>query len=170
MTSTTNWQPRWIDYLSRKGRIQQLAELTAVQDMRAKAAENQRNSEAEAAHVRRSVWGESPGQNGSSSDSSDMSSTGSDMGMGNTILGDINQPQPPTVVVTGGNSQQSMWPAAALALAAMLPVAGIGAAGAGAAAMYYFNQPEAKVEQPIAPTLEYEDQSVSIGLGRLDDE
>ena len=99
-----------------------------------------------------------------------MSSTGSDMGMGNTILGDINQPQPPTVVVTGGNSQQSMWPAAALALAAMLPVAGIGAAGAGAAAMYYFNQPEAKVEQPIAPTLEYEDQSVSIGLGRLDDE
>lgn len=150
MSSTDHWANSFKTFLERRGKIQQLAELTGVEHMRAMAAENRRNSEAEAAHVRKTVWG-------------DTQASEQDT-MGNTILGDIHQP--PTVVVAG--QQSSTLTALALALAGLVPV-GLGAAGAGAAAAYYLSQPRQQAVAPENPQPEFEDSSVSIGLGRLED-
>lgn len=79
--------------------------------------------------------------------------------MGTTILGDITHP--PTVVVQ--QPQNNLWPIVAAGLAAMLPVAGLGAAGLGAAAMHLFTQPQTTKQS------EFDDESVRIGLGRLED-
>jgi len=152
MSSTEHWTTSFKRFLERRGKIQALAELTGVEHMRAMAAESRRNSEAEAAHVRKTVWGETQ-----------AADQDQDMGS-NTILGDIHQP--PTVVVAG--QQSSTLTALALALAGLVPV-GLGAAGAGAAAAYYLSQPR---QQAIAPEVQpptFEDSSVSIGLGRLED-
>lgn len=149
MRSTEDWKPNFTKFLANRGKTQQLAELTAVQNMRAMAAQNQRNSEAEAACVRRKVWDEQSQPNAEQSDT-----------MGHTILGDITTP--PTVVVTG--QQSSVWPMAALVLASLLPLAGIGAAGVGAVAAYLLTK------QPTTqPDPNFEDSSVSIELGRLND-
>lgn len=142
MTSTENWKNDLADFLKGRGKIQQLAELTAVQDLKAKAEEIQRNSEAEASYVRRHVWDEQANNK-----------NGEDVGT--TILGDITQP--PTVVVT--NQQSNLLPIALLAASTMFPVAGLGAA----AAAYFLTKP-----QP-APTPEFQDSSAIIGLKRLED-
>jgi hypothetical protein len=146
MNSTEAWKPNWIDYLTKKGKIQQLGALTAVQDLRAKAAENQRNSEAESAHVRRSVWGEDVAKSTESED------------MGHTILGDITHPAP--IVISQPQTQSNLLPIALAALAGLgIPTAMAG----GAAAMYLMNKPAAQQPQT------YQDETVSIGLGRIDD-
>lgn len=152
MNSTQDWKRNFTKFLENRGKTQQLAELTAVQSMRALAAENQRNSEAEAAYVRRKAWDEQ--RKPEDEQSSDM---------GHTILGDITTP--PTVVVTG-QQQSSVWPMAALVLASLLPVAGIGAAGAGAVAAYLLTRQPPNEQQPDP---NFEDSSVSIGLGKLED-
>lgn len=152
MTSNLNWKGNLSDFLTRRGKIQTLAELTGVQHMQATAAENRRNSEAEAAHARKVVWGSDEPAGGQNEDD-----------MGTTILGDITQP--PTVIVP--QQQNSVWPMVALALAGMLPAAGLGAAGAGAAAAYLLSRPAAVPE--VRPDPDYEDSSVKIGLGRLED-
>lgn len=82
-------------------------------------------------------------------------------GMGNTILGDVNHAPP---VVIAGQQSNNLWPIAALALATSLP---IGIAGAGAAA-YLVGRNAAPKPQPTQPQ-EFSDESVSIGLGRLED-
>ena len=156
MTSTQNWKSDLQGFLKGRGKIQQLAELTGVEHLRATAAENRRNSEAEAAHARRVVWGSDESGGGSSSSSAEDD-------MGTTILGDITQP--PTVIVPA--QQNNLWPMVALALAGMLPAAGLGAAGAGAAAAYLLSRPAAVPE--VRPDPDYEDSSVKIGLGRLED-
>lgn len=147
MNSTEAWKPNWIDYLTKKGKIQQLGALTAIQDLRAKAAENHRNSEAESAHVRKTVWGEDVNK-----------STESDE-MGHTILGDVTHPAP-IVITQPAQPQSNLLPIALAALAGLgIPTAMAG----GAAAMYLLNKPAATQPQP------YQDETVSIGLGRIDD-
>lgn len=86
-----------------------------------------------------------------------------DDAMGNTILGDITQP--PAIVVAS-QQQSNLWPALAIGLATLLPIAGVGAAGAGAAAAYLLSRPPATEPRPDP---EFEDSSVSIGLSRIDD-
>jgi len=148
MSSTEAWKPSWINFLIKKGRIQTLGALTAVQDLRAKAAENQRNSEAESAHVRRSVWGEDVAKSTESDD------------MGHTILGDVNHPAP-IVITQPAQPQSNLLPLALAALAAFgIPTALIG----GAAAAYMLTKQPATQTQPT-----YQDETVSIGLGRIDD-
>lgn len=154
--STLTWKSDLVSFLKGRGKIQQLAELTAVQDLKAKSLENQRNSEAESAHVRRQVWGEASG-------SSAIAEQGDEMGT--TILGDIHQ-QPPAVIMP--QQSNSLWPVVALALAGLLPVAGIGAIGAGVALAYFLQQPAAVVPKAAEPA-EFEDTSTTIKLGRLRD-
>lgn len=149
MNSTEAWKPNWIDYLTKKGKIQQLGALTAVQDIRAKAAENHRNSEAESAHVRRSVWGEDVTKSTESDD------------MGHTILGDVTHPAP-IVITQPSQPQSNLLPLALAALAGFgIPTALAG----GAAAMYMLTKQPAAQQQPQT----YQDETVSIGLGRIDD-
>lgn len=148
--STKSWKSDTVDFLKSRNKIQTLAELTGVQHLKKMADELAKNSEAEAAHVRKSVWGSSEQQ--------------SEDDMSTTILGDVTHP--PAVVVQ--QPQSNLWPIVAAGLAAMLPVAGLGAAGLGAAAMHFMTRPQAPVQQPGQPG-DYQDESVRIGLGRLED-
>lgn len=154
MNSPTDWKTNFTDFLRGRGKIQQLAELTAVQHMQAMSEDTKRNIQAESAHVRKTAWGDAGTQSTNTAEE--------DTTMGNTILGDINQP-PAVVITQPAPAQSNLSTALALALAGLVPV-GVGAAGAGAAAAYLLSKPN---EQVVAP--EYEDTSVSIGLGRLED-
>ena len=136
-----SWKLNYTDYLKDRGKIQQWGEVIATQDFQAKAAENQRNSEAEAAHARRVVWGES---------SETSESDGADVGT--TILGDIQQ-SPPVIYPP----QNNLPLIATLALASLLPMA---AAGGGLAAYLLTRDNEA---QP------FDDETVQLGLGRIED-
>jgi hypothetical protein len=149
MNSTPNWQTNFTEFWKGRGKIQQLGELTAVQHMQAIAKDNQRNIEAESAAVRRKLWG-----------SDESKATESD-DMGNTILGDVTNPAP--IVINQPAPQQSnLLPIALAALAGLgIPTAMVG----GAAAMYLLNKPAATQPQPQT----YQDETVSIGLGRIDD-
>ena len=112
------------------------------------AAENRRNSEAESAYVRKNVW------------DSNETTPASDADMGNTILGDVQYPAP--VVVASPPAQQSSLPMIALLLASLLPT---GAAAGLAGYLLARQQPSPVIAEPSP----YEDESISIRLGRLDD-
>ena len=118
-----------------------------MHSLRAAQAEQQRNREAESAHVRKTVWGEQG--NGASEDAEDD--------MGHTILGDVNHPAP----IIMPQQSSSLAPVAIL-------LAGLLAGGASGAAAGYFLSPSGKGDaDENAPA--FEDESVSIGLGRIED-
>ena len=54
------WKDSFATFMEGRGKIQQLAELTAVTDLKSKAKQNQLNNEAESAYVRKHVWGFEP--------------------------------------------------------------------------------------------------------------
>ena len=113
----------------------------AVQHLRAQAAESERNSEAESAHARRVVWGEEKGD-----------STTGEEDVGTTILGDIQQ-SPPVIYPP----QNNLPIIAGLALATLLPLAAAG----GGLATYLLTKD--------APKQSFEDETVQIGLGKIED-
>lgn len=137
-----NWKSSLIDFYKTRAKIQSLVELTAVQDLQAKATENQRNSEAEAAHARRVAWGakDEPVEDD----------------MATTVLGDITTNHPAPIIMQAASSP-------------LLPIAlsllGFGA-GAVVASYLIDNKAPAPVEQTIP---EFDDETVSIGLGRIED-
>ncbi len=146
MSSVKNWRTDFQNFLRGRGKIQQWAELGAVNHLQQLAAENRRNSEAEAAHTRRVVWGEEQGKNVAETDD-----------MGTTILGDINQP--PAVVYPP--QQQQANPLATLLLGALM-------AGGGGLAGYMLAKPQQQATAPAADK-GYDDETVTIGLGRIED-
>ena len=117
-----------------------------MEQLRAIAAENLRNSEAEGAYVRRTVWGEEPGTNLAENEE-----------MGNTHLGDVNNP--PAVVYPP--QQQQANPLATLLLGALM-------AGGGGLAGYMLAKPQQQATAPAA-NKGYDDETVTIGLGRIED-
>jgi hypothetical protein len=140
----TTWQPGFLKHLERRSKLSHLAALTAIEDLQAKAEESQRNNAAESAAVRRSLWGE------------EVASKPTDDEMRTTILGDVTHPAP--VVIS--QPQQSL--ALPLALAAAFiapPVMGAIAAGVTYLAM--------KQSAPVVQ--DFEDGSVKLGLGRIED-
>lgn len=139
--SPASWVQKWIKHQEQNGKILNLAQLHAVRDMQRAAEEQAKNREAESAHVRRTVWGEQEQTEGPDE-------------VGHTILGDIQQ-SPPIVVSGGGNVG---WLAPAL-LGLAIPTAGL----AGAAAAYLATR------QPPDDAGVITDETVSIGLGRLED-
>lgn len=136
-----NWQTPFVDFWKGRAKIQQLGELTAVQHMAAIARDNQRNIEAESAAVRRKLWGDE-----SKAETEDM---------GTTILGDVTHPAP--IVINQPAQSSSMLPM----IAGMLISGLLGGGIAGAAAYAIAKRPTTQ------PT--YQDETVSIGLGRIDD-
>jgi hypothetical protein len=111
--------------------------------MKAMSTELQRNSEAEAAHVRRTVWGETQSDK-----------RGSDVN--DTILGDLQVHYPAPVVVQPPNNNSWL----PIALTALTALAGGGIAG------YLANGMRPKTE----PTpVNFDDSTVEIGLGRIED-
>lgn len=146
LSSKENWKNDTVDFLRNRSKIQSLAELTGVKHLQRTADEISRNSEAEAAHIRKVLWGseEKPSEDD----------------MGTTVLGDITHP--PAIIMQ--QPQNNLWPIVAAGLAVMLPVAGLGAASLGALTMYALTKP-----QPSITTPGFEDESIRIGLGKWED-
>jgi hypothetical protein len=145
MSSTTNWQKNFTNFLKGRGKIQQLAELTAVQQMEAIAKDNLRNMQAESAEVRRSLWG---GDENKTDESEDM---------GTTILGDVTYPAP--VVISQPQQQNNS------AIPLMLGMLASGLIGGGAAGVATYLM----TKQPAPAQQTFEDETVQIGLGRIED-
>jgi predicted phage tail protein len=142
-----SWQPDFLKHLERRSKLSHLAALTAVEDLQAKAEESQKNNAAESAAVRRSLWGEEVGKQAADDE------------MRTTILGDVTHPAP--VVISQPQQSSGLLQAALIAASMASPIM----AGAGLAAGYYMaNKPQEKQESPA-----FEDGSVKIGLGRIDD-
>jgi hypothetical protein len=142
MSSAEPWTNNFTEFLKGRGKIQQLAELTAVEHMQATAEEQRKNQEAESAWVRKNLWG------------SDETGKDDDE-MRQTVLGDVNHPAP-IIMQQPAPAAASPWPLA-LALAA-----------AGGIAGYMLND-KTPATAPEAAAVEFDDQSVSIGLGRIQD-
>lgn len=140
-TSTADWRENYKKFLEKRGRIQTLAELTAVESMQATAEETQKNREAESSAVRKSLWG--------------SDETVKDDDMRQTILGDVTHPAP---IIMQQPASPSPWP---LILASLIPTA----AAAGLAGYALNKQPVA----PEQSQVEFDDESVSVGLGKIED-
>ena len=128
--------------------METLTGLLGLDALQKHQSESHKNQQAEHRHVRKSVWG------------SEVASQSDDDEMRNIVLGDVNHPTP---VVIAPQQQQSngLLQAALIAAAMASPIM----AGVGLATGYYMSQkPEAKQESPS-----FEDGSVQIGLGRIED-
>lgn len=152
MSSAANWTNSFQEFLTRRGKIQSLAELTAVQNLQETAAENRRNNEAEGASVRRALWGEQAGS---------AEKTNGDSDVGTTVLGDITHPAPIIMHTPNPPQQNPLITAAALALTL----------GVGGAAGYMLTNKGPAVADPQPPAAQpgFNDSSVEIGLGRIED-
>jgi hypothetical protein len=143
MQSTKTWKDNFTDFWSRRGKVQTLAELTAVQHMRAMSGELQRNSEAESSYVRKNVWGDG------SLATNDVASNE----VNDTILGDYQVNYPTPIIVQPPPSN----PWLPMLLTAMVALAGGGIAG-------YFAR-----SIPTPEPVEFDDETVELGLGRIED-
>ena len=114
--------------------------------MQATAEEQRKNQEAESSKVRKQLWDwEEPVQN--------------DEEMRTTILGDVTHPAP--IIM------QSPAPTPQSQLAPLL--AGFGIAAASGLGGYFLAGKDAATQvQPPAP-IQYNDETVSVGLGRIED-
>lgn len=136
-----------IDYWKRRGLLQLWTGVIGNQRLQHENDATRKNREAEEAHVRKNVWGYTDPEQ-------------SEDDMGHTILGDINNPAP----VVYPPPQASVLPAlAAAALGALVPAAGIGG--------YLLSQGVHRSGSQTEPTpaTAHDDESVNLGLGRIED-
>lgn len=150
MTSQQDWRRNFEKFLEGRGKIQQLAELTAVEELRSTAAELRKNQAAEGAEVRKKLWGVEGGN-----------VNGSDDEMGTTVLGDltINHPAQQLTPQTPPPKKNNLALGAALAgLVGLSGVAGYFAAKNG-------NSEATETTQQTG----FDDESLRIGLGRITD-
>ena len=115
-----------------------------MQQMQAVGQDNLKNIQAESAAARRKMWG-----------SEETNSEAEDMGT--TILGDVTHPTP--IIINQSAPQKSM----ALPLVAGMIASGLMGGGAAGLATYMMSR------QPQSQQQEFEDETVTIGLGRIDD-
>lgn len=153
MTETTDQtnQETLRKHLDRQGRLGQWMSLEAFGWLMGSQERQSANEEAENKWYRKQMAGDAMADQGG-----DAATETEDMRV--TILGDItnNQPQQPQAQQPV-QSKSSMLPVATAFLAGMIPAAGL--------AGYMLSQDEP--ERPAAASLV--DESVSIGLGRIED-
>ena len=147
MTSPTKSHEETIQtHLKNQGKIAQLIQLKALGWMAGNEARQAKTDQAERNWYMKQM-GEPRGDEGSEADDE----------MGTTILGDINHPQP---VVIQPPPPSNLMPLALLALATAIPITGaIGTAG------YVL----ANRERPETTQPGFDDSTVKIGLGRIED-
>jgi len=146
-TSTPDWKKRFETFLNGRGKIQQLAELTAVESMQATAEEQRKNQEAESSKVRKQLWDWDE-------------SVKDDDEMRQTILGDTNTTYPAPIIMQSPPQQekQSLLPAVAMAAVA----------GLGGYLLANHDDSPTPTPPPVAP-VNYTDETISVGLGRIED-
>ena len=135
--------------MEKMGRIFQWARLGAVDDMHSNWEEQQKNREAESGYARR-FWG---GGSGGESNGDEMA----DDDMRQTILGDVTHPTP---VVISPPQQQSNTLQTVLMAASLAGVAGMGG---------YMLANRDNTPPPQPNVAEFDDESVNIGLGKIED-
>lgn len=147
MSQTENPWPeinrRNIDYWTKMGRLNLWSGILGHEKLENEVESHRKNREAEESHVRKTVWGY---EDGSDREGEEMRQT---------VLGDLNNYQSPSPPPP---QKQSSLPTIA-ALAATLAVGGV--------LGYVLNN-----DKPAAPKQEppaFDDSSVSIGLGRIED-
>lgn len=135
-----------VDYIQRRGKLELLTGVIGAQSLAAHNNEIEKNREAESAHVRRELWG----------DTGNETETGDEMQQ--TILGDVTNPTP--VVISGNNGSGIAGTLATLALGAAL-------GGGGIAAGWLLNKAPDVIDK-VAPVIN-DNERVDIGLGKLED-
>lgn len=105
----TEWTEQARKYWDKRGRLNLWAGVLGHQALANHVEEQRRNSEAEAAHVRRAAWGAADNQQEGEA-------------VGPTILGDV-QTSPPVIITGGGGGSGILKTAAALLLGASVPSA-----------------------------------------------
>jgi len=128
----------------KRGRMELLTGLLGYRNLQAHQQRQAKNLEAEEAAVRRKLWG---------SKEQPPTFDGAEAVAGDTVLGDVNHPAP--VIVQKPASV--LGPLVMAVLGAAVPGAGI----AGYVASQYLAAP--------APATQMEDESISIGIGRLEE-
>ncbi|MAT51137.1 MAG: hypothetical protein CMK32_08140 [Porticoccaceae bacterium] len=146
MSSSTDWRQTALEHGKEMGKIFNWARLGAVEDMQEQWREQQLNREAESSAARRQFV----------SPDVQMQSQ-ADEEMRQTILGDVNNP--PAIIMPQQQSS-NLGTVAALAAATL---------GLGGAAGYILADKSSDSTQPPAVQRSVDDESVSIGLGRIED-
>ena len=137
--SDQDWTNKW---LQKRSLLELWAGVIGTKAVEQQAVMSRRNQEAENRAVRRKLW-----KNDGSDPEGDE--------MGDTILGDISIVQP----AAPSPQSRSLSPLLAAALGAALP--GVGAAG------FFASQ---LLDDPAAPpAVEFDDTSLTLGLGKLED-
>ena len=127
----------------KRGKLELLTGLLGYQALQNHQRMNEANQEAENQATRKRVWG---------SDDGSALKDGGDMG--NTILGDVT-PAPVVVASQTGHGLGTLL--AAAVLGSGIPLAGVGG--------YLLSQAQSEPAPIVAP----EDESVDLGLGRIED-
>ena len=151
-TSPTNSLPknaadRVVKYWEQRGKLTNWMGILVGESMERDLDRTNKSQEAEEAWVRKNLWG--------ATDSETAVAEDDDMGQKTTVLGDILQPQPPAVI---------NYPPPAKESNNLLPALVLGGAMLGGG--YLLSQMN-KPEPPKVPS--FEDESTSIGLGKLED-
>lgn len=133
-----------MDHFKRRGKLELLTGLIGAKSLEDHNAETRKNREAESAAVRRDLWGQTDGE-------------GDDMA-GQTILGDVTNPTP--IVIAGQQGGSS-----ALQTMATLALGGLLGGGGLAAGMMLNKAPNITA----APVIQQADETLSIGLGKIED-
>lgn len=145
-TSPETPAQKTVKYLDRLARLNLWTGILGLQHLKWNQGQHRKNREAEESHARKVAWGWKGGDQGQAEEDEDM---------GHTILGDVTNPTPLVVQP----KQASQWPLAlGMAAATLFPTAG---------ALYAYmmsRQPTTEVNKPS-----FDDASVKIGLGRIED-
>jgi hypothetical protein len=136
-------QDRIESYWDRMGRLNLLTGVIGSEKIKRDIDQSLKNQEAENAHVRKTVWG------------SDEGNEVADDNMRDTVLGDIIHPTP---IIYPTPPQKQSW-VGPIVLGALL--------GCGLPAAAYLGYQAAK--EPVPSESSFNDESVSIGLGRIED-
>lgn len=141
-------------------KLETLTGLLGLDTLEKHASMSQANQEAENRWARKHVWGEDIEVKHTGSGETDAADQmGHDMGH---VLGDLTVTHPTPIVVANQPAKSSNWSTAALVMAALLPTSvATGLAG-------YFLASQGK-NPPTPVERSYEDETISIGLGRLED-
>lgn len=132
-------------HLDREGRLKQWATLTGLNWLNQSQQRQAANEEAENRWWRKTVSGD------------DMKADAAD-DMGTTILGDITHPAP--IIMPQQQPQQNP-------LVSMLLGAAMTAGGGGIG--YYLANQNKTPEQQQSPPAEFVDETISVGLGKIED-
>jgi len=137
-----------IQYWNKRGKLNLWSGVLGAEQLEREQLSHARNREAEEAYVRKTAWGSTQGE-------ADVSEADD---MRQTVLGDINHPAPIIMPPQQNNTLATL----ALLAASAVPI------GLGGAALGYMLRPSAP-EQPVAPMPAFDDETVTIGLGRIED-